>query len=138
MSPDLLEWIESAHVFAVILWIAGLVASLRLIRAHAAGGGEAAVSSARGSAVIMDIGATLAILSGLTMILGSDPSPMSEGWLHAKLGLVVLGLFALHGITRAKIAKARRGGESALHPAIEPVAIALAALLAILAVAKPM
>lgn len=138
MSEALTSWMETAHVFGVLLWIAGLYASFRLLRAHARGGGQHAAETARGSAIVMDIGAAIAIAGGVIMILGVEPSPLREGWLHTKLALIVLGLFSLHGIARAKIKKARTQGESSDSPALEGVLIALSALLVILAVAKPM
>ena len=138
MSAALLDWIETAHVFGVILWVAGLVACLRLLRAHAAGGGSATAAVARSTAILMDIGATVAILAGLTMVIGMEPSPLREGWMHPKLLLVVLGVLGAHGVTRAKIAKARRGENVAMPAFVEPAAIAAVAVIVALAVAKPM
>lgn len=138
MSPVAYEWFEAAHVFAVILWISGLFACFRLLRAHAAGAGKPAADTARSTALVMDIGAAIAIAAGVVMLLGVEPSPLREGWMHPKLALVVIGLFAFHGVCRAKIKKARTEGEGSVHPAAEAVLLALAALIAILAVAKPM
>jgi protoporphyrinogen IX oxidase len=138
MSDALHAWIETAHLFGVILWIAGLIACLQLLRAHASGGGSAAAETARSTALLMDLGAALAIAAGLTMALAVEPSPFREGWLHAKLTFVVLGMLSLHGITRAKIKKARRGETSSLAAWPLPAALALVALIVTLAVAKPM
>jgi uncharacterized membrane protein len=138
MSPALLGWIETAHVFGVILWVAGIFACLRLLRAHAAGAGSAAADTARSTAILMDIGATVALAAGLTMVIGMQPTPLREGWMHPKLLLVVLGVISIHGLTRAKIKKARRGESAAMPSFVEPAAIAVVALIVALAVAKPM
>jgi protoporphyrinogen IX oxidase len=139
MSAALYGWFETAHIFGAILWISGLIACLRLLQAHAAGGGEAAAQTAHSTALLMDLGAAVAIGAGLTMALGVTPSAFSDGgWLHAKLTVVVLGVLSAHGITRAKVGKARRGEQVAIPGFLVPLAIALPAVIVALAVTKPL
>src|SRR5207244_11743067 len=61
-------------------------------------------------AMLMDMGATLAIAAGLTLALESTPNAFKTGpWLHIKLTVVVLGILSAHGMVRAKIKKFSRG-----------------------------
>lgn len=138
MSPALLDWLETAHLFGVLLWIAGLVACLRLLRAHAQCGERAVAATAGSTALLMDIGATVAIAAGLVMALGMEPMPLQQGWLHIKLTFVVLGMLSAHGLTRAKLKRAK-GGEAAAPPAfLLPGVLAIVAVIVALAVTKPL
>ncbi|GAB4536164.1 MAG: protoporphyrinogen oxidase HemJ [Haliangiales bacterium] len=124
MSNTSQVWIVAIHVFGIVLWSGGMYACLRLLSAHAAaqGAAEALSTTQRKTAVAMDIGATLAIISGLYLALAPTPSLFSgSGWLHAKLTLVVLGMLGLHGFTRAKVKKFSRGEVAALPGFVTPV-----------------
>ena len=124
MSSDTYVWVHLAHIIGFTVWVAGLVAVAALLRAHE--GADAAsrpgiVTAARGMALIMDLGATLAIAIGLWLAFKSPRFPntafKSGGWLHVKLVLVVVGLLAPHGMMRAKIGKLRRGAKTTALPA---------------------
>jgi protoporphyrinogen IX oxidase len=95
-------WLKAAHVIAIISWMAGLLYLPRLFIYHC----EAPAGSAQSETFkVMErrllkaiigpaMGATW--LLGLTLALTPASGGFSQGWLHAKLGLVV-GLSALHG-----------------------------------------
>jgi len=101
LSPYYL-WIKAFHIIAVIAWMAGMLYLPRLFVYHAEvapGSPESAkfkVMERRLLNAIMRpaIGATW--LLGLTLALAPASGGFAQGWLHAKLGLVV-GMSALHG-----------------------------------------
>src|SRR5690606_10036039 len=97
----------------VVLWTAGMFACLRLLSAHGATGSaapETLTLTERRTAVLMDIGATIAILTGLHLLFASPMNPLKQGgFMHAKLTLVVLGVLGLHGFVRARVRKMRKG-----------------------------
>ncbi len=116
MSADLYPWILIGHLIGDVLWVAGMMAVLGLLWAYS--GADAAsrpglVSQARTMALVMDIGATLAIGLGVYLAVASPRFPNTAfkdgGWLHVKLTLVVLGLLGPHGMLRGRLAKFRRG-----------------------------
>ena len=138
MDEQTFRWVLAAHVLGVVGWAGGLVACLRLLSAHAGGAGRAAVDTARSTALAMDISATLAIATGVTMLVGVTPSAMQEPWMHAKLTVVVLGLLSMHGMVRARIKKARSGEAKPLAGFAMPVVVIAVAVIIALAVAQPM
>jgi len=135
MSLETYAWLHVGHVLGFTLWVAGLLAVASLLRAHE--GADAAsrpglVGAARSMALIMDLGATLAIAIGLVMAIKGPNYPNTAfktgGWLHVKLALVVVGLLAPHGIMRAKIGKLRRSTQTgALASWVIPVILVCAA-----------
>jgi len=144
MSADTYAWVHLAHIIGFTVWVAGLIAVAALLRAHE--GADAAsrpgiVTAARSMALIMDLGATLAIAIGLVLAFKSPRFPntafKSGGWLHIKLALVVLGLLAPHGMMRAKIGKLRRGAKTAALPAWVIPVILVCAIGAIILGAHP-
>lgn len=144
MSADTYAWVHLAHIIGFVLWVAGLVSVAALLRTHE--GADAAsrpgvVSSARSMALLMDLGATLAIAIGLTLAFKSPRFPdsafKSGGWLHVKLTLVVLGMLVPHGMMRAKIGKLRRGAKTPALPGWVLPAILVAATGAIILGAHP-
>lgn len=92
-------WIKAFHVIFVVTWFAGLFYLPRLYVYHAMS--EDRVSLERFKVmewklfVIMTIGAAGSLFFGLWLLFGWWWPP-TEGWLHAKLGLVAL-LFVYHG-----------------------------------------
>ncbi len=97
-------WLKAFHIIFVVTWFAGLLYLPRLFVYHA----EATEPVVRERLKIMErrllmitrIGATLAIVFGvLTLVVFArgNPAYMQQGWLHAKLGLVVL-LIVYHGL----------------------------------------
>ena len=130
MDPSIYPWVRIAHIIGIVLWVGGLLAVLSLLRVHTQVDGVARESLTRvekATAMVMDLGATLAIAAGLYLALKSPKFPntafVSGGWFHIKLTLVVLGPFALHGMARAKIKKFARGQLSPLPLWVIPVLI---------------
>jgi putative membrane protein len=91
-------WLKAFHIVFVVTWFAGLFYLPRLYVYHA--GAQDPVSVERFKIMerrlftMMTIGATLAALFGVGMILMA-PSYLQFGWLHAKLTFVA-ALIAYH------------------------------------------
>ena len=95
-------WIKAFHVIAVIAWMAGMLYLPRLFVYHA----EVALASPEAAKfkvmerrllnAIMGPAIVATWLLGLTLALTPASGGFSQGWLHAKLALVV-GMSALHG-----------------------------------------
>jgi protoporphyrinogen IX oxidase len=91
-------WIKALHVIFVVTWFAGLFYLPRLFVYHA----ETTHDAVRAQLQIMErrllmithIGAALTLLFG-AWTLSLVPAYLQQGWLHAKLALV-LGLIAYH------------------------------------------
>lgn len=89
----ILLWLKAFHVVFVVTWFAGLFYLPRLFVYHVAAGD--ALSRAR--FVIMErrlfvmttIGGALTLVFGILMVQLA-PAYLMQGWLHAKLGLVLL------------------------------------------------
>jgi putative membrane protein len=86
-------WLKALHVVFVVTWFAGLFYLPRLYVYHAATtdtpGLARFVVMERRLFFIMTLGALLAVLFGLAMILAS-PAYLAQGWLRLKLLLVAL------------------------------------------------
>ena len=86
-------WLKSLHVVFVVTWFAGLFYLPRLYVYHAvttdAPGLQRFVVMERRLFFIMSLGALLAVLFGIAMIIAA-PGYLAQGWLHAKLLLVAL------------------------------------------------
>jgi protoporphyrinogen IX oxidase len=93
-----MRWLEAFHVVFVVTWFAGLFYLPRLFVYHASAadalGRERFRIMERRLFAIMSIGASLAILLGLAMVLAS-PAYLLLGWMRVKLVLVAL-LIAYH------------------------------------------
>jgi putative membrane protein len=95
-------WLKAFHVIFVVTWFAGLFYLPRLFVYHAEASEpvvrERLKTMERRLLVMTHIGGGLALLFGLAT-LGSfahaSPAYLQQGWLHAKLTLVVL-LIAYH------------------------------------------
>ncbi len=93
------EWVKTFHIVFVVTWFAGLFYLPRLFIYHR----EASDAISRARFVTMEyrlltithIGAALALAFGLAL-LRLAPAFIQQGWLHAKLALVV-GLLGYHG-----------------------------------------
>jgi len=92
-AGDHLLWLKAFHIVFLVTWFAGLFYLPRLFVYHVA----AADAVSRARFVVMErrlfvmttIGAVFTVLFGVLMVQLS-PGFMQQGWLHAKLGLVVL------------------------------------------------
>ena len=93
-------WLKAFHIIGVVTWFAGLFYLPRLFVYHA----EASEAPVRARLKIMErrllvmthIGGALAIGFGIATLV-SEPWYLRAGWLHAKLGLVLL-LVVYHGL----------------------------------------
>jgi len=114
------QWLLTAHLIGVILWMGCLFAVYWLLRVHAQAPKDVLdrlTLMERSLAMTMDLAATLAIGAGLAMALRHDGShPTSTlfakpgaGWFHIKLTVVVLGILPVHGMVRGKVGKFSRG-----------------------------
>lgn len=107
-------WLKAFHIIFVVAWFAGLFYLPRLFIYHT----EATETVVRERLKIMErrllmitrIGATGAIVFGLLTLyvfMRGNPAYMQQGWLHAKLALVVL-LIAYHGMLEGMTARFAR------------------------------
>lgn len=85
-------WLRAFHIIFVVTWFAGLFYLPRLFVYHAMTSDEATrttlITMQRKLLGITHVGAVLALGFGLWM-LAESPLWLSQGWMHAKLGLVV-------------------------------------------------
>lgn len=86
-------WLKAFHIIFVVTWFAGLFYLPRLFVYHSSApdeiGHERFKVMERKLFAMMTIGGVLAALFGVLMIAAA-PALLSAGWLHAKLGLVIL------------------------------------------------
>ncbi|MBS0364288.1 MAG: CopD family protein [Proteobacteria bacterium] len=134
-------WLKALHVSFVVTWFAGLFYLPRLFVYHAdcrdAPGLERFVVMERRLFFIMSLGALLAMLFGLSMIVQA-PQYLGLGWMRAKLLLVAL-LFAYHyGCWRLMLAlRAGRARPARWYRIYNEVPALLLLAIVILAVVKP-
>ncbi|HEV7369420.1 protoporphyrinogen oxidase HemJ [Arenibaculum sp.] len=94
------DWVKAFHVVSIIAWMAGLLYLPRLFVYHAAAEPGSAASETfkvmerRLLRAIMNPAMVATYVFGIWLVL-LVPDWMSQGWLHAKLALV-LGLTAAH------------------------------------------
>jgi len=97
-NPARMLWVKALHVVFVVTWFAGLFYLPRLFVYHATTGDAAGLARfivmERRLFLIMSIGALLAVLFGLAMIVAA-PGYLAMGWLRAKL-LLVTALVGYH------------------------------------------
>lgn len=97
-------WLKASHIVFVVTWFAGLLYLPRLFVYHRQLGADEVAAHAR--FVIMErrllaithLGGVLALAFGLALLswwTRHSPDYFAQGWLHAKLGLVVL-VIAFH------------------------------------------
>ena len=116
MSAEVYLWVRAAHVIGLFLWLGGLFAVYWLLRVHSHAPSDVHEKLSlmeRSLALMMDIAATLAIGSGIALAVASPMGSFFKlphnGWLHAKLAIVVLGVLPVHGMMRARIKKFGQG-----------------------------
>src|SRR5687768_12332711 len=113
MTPSEYDWLIVGHVLGFVTWMTGLIATLTLLRIHAAVEGPARDVLSRQehrTAALMDAGATLAMVCGLWLAFGGSVNALKTGgWLHLKLTIVALVLIGSHGFARAKVKQFKRG-----------------------------
>jgi putative membrane protein len=86
-------WLKAFHVVFLVTWFAGLFYLPRLFVYHVAASDAVSrdrfVVMERRLFVMTTIGGVLTLLFGMLMV-GMVPAYMAQGWLHAKLTLVLL------------------------------------------------
>ena len=104
-------WLKAFHIIFVVTWFAGLFYLPRLFVYHVSTTDtpslERFVVMERRLYGIMTIGAALAVLFGISMLVAA-PSYLQMGWLHVKLTLVAL-LIAYHVWCRHLMVALREG-----------------------------
>ena len=104
-------WLKAFHIVFVVTWFAGLFYLPRLFVYHVATTDtvslERFVVMERRLFGITTIGATLAVLFGVSMIV-ARPGYLHFAWLHVKLALVAV-LIAYHVWCRALMTRLREG-----------------------------
>lgn len=136
MSSTTINWLHVGHICGFVAWIAGMLATLFLLRVHAVVEGparEVCSRQERRTAMVMDLGATLAMACGFGMAFGLVPNSFKTGgWLHMKLTLVAVVLLGVHGFTRAQVKRFRNGNVRGLPRALPYVVLAAAAVVIVL------
>ncbi len=95
-------WIKALHVIAVIAWMAGMLYLPRLFVYHADApkGGELSetlkIMERRLLRIIINPAMILAFLFGALMLWVNWDGLIAQGWMHAKLTLVIL-MSGVHG-----------------------------------------
>ncbi len=107
-------WLKAFHVVFVVTWFAGLFYLPRLFVYHVATDDAPGVARfcvmERRLFFLMSVGAVLAVLFGMAMLL-SAPAYLEMGWLRAKL-LLVAGLVGYHACCYRLMLSLRTGGNT--------------------------
>ncbi len=114
------KWFPAIHIVGVVLWLGGLTAVLALLHVHPQvdeGSRPLLTQLERTLALVMDLGATIAIGFGLYYAIHIKAFS-NGGWLHIKLTAVVLGVLSVHGFARMKVAKFRKGDARPVPPTL--------------------
>ncbi|HZO23929.1 MAG TPA: protoporphyrinogen oxidase HemJ [Steroidobacteraceae bacterium] len=135
-------WLKAFHLVFVVTWFAGLFYLPRLFVYHAAAsdslGLERFAVMERRLFGIMTIGAALAILFGVLMILAS-PAYLQAGWLRLKL-VLVLALIGYHcwcGALMSSLRSGRNTHSQRWYRLFNEVPALLLIAIVVLAVVKP-
>ena len=136
-------WIKALHIVSMVCWFAGLFYLPRLFVYHA----QSQDSTSQERFVIMErklyrgimLPAMIASLVFGIWLLSLTPGFLSQGWMHAKLTLVVL-LVGYHHMCGAQLKRFARGENKRSHVFYRwfnevPVLVLLAVV--ILVVVKP-
>jgi len=141
---DNILWIRALHVIAVIAWMSGMLYLPRLFVYHTQtvpGSAESErfkVMERKLLRVITNPAMIAAWLLGILQIW-LMPGLLHEGWLHAKLGLVVI-LSALHGyfaMCMKKFARDQNDKSERFYRILNEVPAVLMVLIVILVIVKP-
>jgi len=137
-------WIKAFHVVAVICWFAGLFYMPRLFVYHA----QASDTISQERFVIMERklyrgimwpSMVLTVLLGLCMLIPHWDIYRTQGWLHAKLGLVGL-LIAYHlacGHFRRAFAEGRNTRSHVFFRVFNELPVLLLIAIVILVIVRP-
>lgn len=142
---DVYLWIKAVHVIAVISWMAAMLYLPRLFVYHCdapAGSPQSEtfkVMERRLMRAIMTPAMIGTWLAGITLVVLNPDWLHGQGWLHAKL-LLVLGLTALHGIMskwRRAFADDRNTRPARFYRIVNEVPTIAMIVIVILVVVKP-
>ena len=136
-------WLKAFHVISMVAWMAGLFYLPRLYAYHADSLPGSAQSETfkimerRLLRIIMNPAMILTFVFGGLML--TVPGTMQQGWLHAKLGLV-LALAGFHGalaVWRKDFAADRNRRPARFYRMVNEVPTLLLIPIVILAIVKP-
>ena len=131
-------WLKAGHIIFMVFWMAGLFMLPRLFVYHqetAPGAPENAAWIDRERKLLKIIlNPSIVLVWALGIALAVSTGAFSQGWLHAKL-LLVLGLSAYHGYLAGYAKKLKLDGRT-LRLLNEVPGVALA-LIVVLVVIKP-
>ncbi len=135
-------WLKAFHIVFVVTWFAGIFYLPRLFIYHAAATDAPSIerfqTMEKRLFAIMTIGASLALLFGVSMV-SVAPSLLDFGWLRAKL-LLVLALIGYHVWCYRLMADLRAGRNqrsSTWYRIFNEVPSVLLIAIVVLAVVKP-
>lgn len=91
-------WALVAHIIGVVMWVGGLLAASRALALHlreTSADGQAALARLERKLMrgLAHPGAAVAVLGGVALMV-IQPAYLQQGWMHAKLGLVILLIVA--------------------------------------------
>lgn len=137
----LYHWMMALHVCGVMLWFAGALITLHVLRTHAtkAAAGVTSDDFARNEGAagrILDIGAGLALVGGLYLLFENLQILKGAGFMHAKLALVLV-LVGLHGFLRVQLKRFRTGKSNELASWVHPVVLGVFFAIIVLIIARP-
>lgn len=143
---ELYLYVKAFHVIFVMAWMAGLFYLPRLYAYHAEAkpGSEQSetfkLMERRLLRIIMNPALIITWVLGLYLIFGFDSvSLKTDGWLHAKL-LLVVGMTAYHGFLakwRKEFDADRNQRSSKFYRIVNEIPTILMALIVILVIVKP-
>ncbi len=145
MAGDFYLWIKALHLVAVIAWMAGLLYLPRLFVYHCEaepGSDRAAmleVMERRLLRIIMTPAMIAVFVSAVVLIWMNDFTDFSDGWMHAKL-VLVLGLAAAHGFMarwRKDFAKGANSRSQRFYRIANEVPTVLMIAVVVLVIVKP-
>ena len=132
-------WLMALHIISVISWMAGLLYLPRLFVYHADHGHDIfKTMELKLMRVIMAPAMVLTWAFGILMVL-ANPSLLHEGWLHAKLALVIL-MTGFHHVLikwRKDFVAGRNSRSAQFYRRVNEVPTVLMILIVILVVVKP-
>ena len=139
----LYPWLKSGHIIFIVFWMAGLFMLPRqMLYCHGAAPGSPeealwADRMAKLRRIILTPSIVAVWLLGILLAVGLDV--WQQGWLHAKLALVV-GLSAFHGFLAGQSKKMARGQRTLTERQLRmwgELPAILLILIVVLVVAKP-
>lgn len=138
------QWLMAFHVISLIAWMAGMFYLPRLFAYHA----DAPVGSPQAETfkvmerrllrIIMNPAMIATWIFGLSMV-AANPALFEQGWLHAKL-LLVLMMSALHGVFskwRRVLARDQNRHSAKFYKIWNEVPTVLMIVIVILVIVKP-